>query len=325
MSRLFSSRVAAHVGGVWFAVALTVARSAAAQEAPLKIVVTIKPVHALALQVLDGVAKPVLVIDGATSPHTYALKPSDAKLFNDADVVVRVSEALEPFTTRIVRSLPKTIAVVTLDQAAGVRMLPRRTGTSFEGHKEAGGKHNHAHDHGNGKAALDGHLWLDPANGRAIIAELARVATAKRPQARERIAANAAAATKRIEALEAHLNTVLTPVKGRPYVVFHDALQYFEARYGLTPVGSITVDPEVPPSAKRLKDLRNKIKTLTASCVFAEPGYEQKIVKTVIEDTTAKSGVLDPEALSIEAGPDAYDQLLRRLADGLRGCLAPPA
>jgi zinc transport system substrate-binding protein len=293
--------------------------------APLKVVVTLKPIHALALQVLDGVAAPVLVVDGAASPHTFALKPSDAKLFNDADVVVRVSEALEPFTARVVRSLPKSVQVVTLQDAPGIRTLPRRPGPMFEVHAHGksparGGKHNH-----DPKAAVDGHLWLDPANAKAIIAELARVASAKRPQASAQIAANAAKATARIEALDGELAAQLANIKARPYVVFHDALQYFEQRFGLAPVGSISVDPEVPPSAKRLSDLRARIKTLNAACVFSEPGYESKVVQSVIEGTTAKTGQLDPEGLTVDKGPDAYDALMRRLAAGFRACLAPPA
>jgi zinc transport system substrate-binding protein len=299
-------------------------------DKPLKVVVTLKPIHALALQVLDGVAAPVLVVDGAASPHTFALKPSDAKLFNDADVVVRVSEALEPFTARIVRSLPKSVQVVTLQEAAGIKTLARRPGPMFETHAhgkagKGGGTTgakggNHAHDH---KAAVDGHLWLAPDNAKAIVAELARIGSLKRPQAAAQITANAAKAVARIEALDREIAAQLATAQGRPYVVFHDALQYFEQRYGLTPVGSISVDPEVPPSAKRLSDLRARIKTLNAACVFTEPGYETKVVQSVTEGTTAKTGVLDPEALTIDKGPDAYDALMRRLADAFRLCLAP--
>jgi zinc transport system substrate-binding protein len=296
--------------------------------APLKVVVTLKPIHALALQVLDGVTTPVLVVDGAASPHTYALKPSDAKLFNEADLVVRTSEALEPFTARVVRSLPKSVQVLTLDGAAGIKTLPRRTGATFEAHAHGKGdaKHNHAHAHGGGakgKVAIDGHLWLDPDNAKAIIAELARAATAKRPQNAAQITANAAKAAARIDALDRDIATRLATSKGRPYVVFHDALQYFEQRYGLTPVGAITVDPEVPPTAKRLADVRGRIKGLKAACVFSEPGYESKIVQSVIEGTSAKTGVLDPEALGVEKGADAYDAMMRRLADGFQACLAP--
>jgi zinc transport system substrate-binding protein len=295
-----------------------------AQTAPLKVVVTIKPVHALALQVLDGVAVPTLVVGGAASPHTYALKPSDAKLFNDADVVVRVSEALEPFTTKVLKSIPKSVDVVTLEKAAGMTLLARRQSAMFEKHSHsAKGHKGHAHGPAAAAAAMDGHLWLDPANAKAIVAEIARVAAVKRPADADKIKANAAKASARIDALDGELAKTLAAAKDRPFVVFHDALQYFEVRYGLTPAGSIVVDPEVPPSAKRLTDVRSKIKALNAACVFSEPGYETKVVQSVIEGTSAKTGTLDPEGLLVDAGPDAYDALMRRLAQGFQSCLVP--
>jgi zinc transport system substrate-binding protein len=314
----------------WLAAAIGLLIAAPAQAKtqapPLKIVVTIKPVHALALQVLEGVAKPSLVVDGAASPHTYALKPSDAKLFNDADIVVRVSETFEPFTARVVKSLPKSVQVFTLDQAPGVKTLPRRVGTTFEKHEHAGKGHSgHAHGGSKSKDAVDGHLWLEPSNAKAFIAELARVATAKRPEASALITANAGKATARIDALDVELAKVLQPAAAKPYVVFHDAMQYLEVRYGLTPAGSITVDPEVPPSGKRLADLRKKVGGLQAMCVFTEHGFDGKVTKAITEGTSARSGVLDPEGLTVAAGPDAYEALMTGLAKSIATCLVPGA
>ena len=68
-------------------------------------------------------------------------------------------------------------------------------------------------------------------------------------------------------------------------MVFHDAYQYFEHRFGLTAVGSITVSPEVQPSAKRLTEIRRKIAALDARCVFAEPRFQPNLVNAVIEGT----------------------------------------
>jgi zinc transport system substrate-binding protein len=309
-------------GLVWLA------SPAFAQDVPLKVVVTLKPIHALVLQVMDGTDTPSLVVNGTASPHTYALKPSDAKLFNDADVVFRVSESLEAFTAKVVRSLPKTVQVVTLEQAAGMKTLPRRTGATFEGHNHGGKSHaGHGHGHAPGakasKTAIDGHLWLDPANAKAAVAVIAETLAAKRPKHADAFKINAAKAIERLKALEADLAVDLKNAAGKPYVVFHDAFQYLEARYGLVPVGSITIDPDIPPSGKRLVDLRKKITTLGASCVFAEPSFENKLVQTVIEGTAAKTGTLDPEGLMVPAGPDAYDVLMRRLSAGLKACLAP--
>jgi zinc transport system substrate-binding protein len=132
---------------------------------------------------------------------------------------------------------------------------------------------------------------------------------------------NADGLTADIDALEAAIARDLEPVRGRPFVVFHDAYQYFERRYGLNVVGSITVSPDIKPSAKRLTEIRRKIAALGAVCVFAEPQFQPKLVDAVIEGADARSGVLDPEGALITPGPDAYATLLKGLSAGLRSCL----
>ena len=87
-------------------------------------------------------------------------------------------------------------------------------------------------------------------------------------------------------------------------------------------MGSITVSPEVQPSAKRLTEIRRKIAALDARCVFAEPHFQPNLVNAVIEGTQAHSGTLDPEGTMIEPGPEAYATLIRNLAASLKSCLA---
>ena len=112
------------------------------------------------------------------------------------------------------------------------------------------------------------------------------------------------------------------PVKDKPFIVFHDAYQYFEHHYGVHAAGSITVSPETLPGAERLTQIRDKVKTLGATCVFAEPQFEPKLVNVVIEGTPAKSGTLDPEAATLTAGPDLYFDMMRGIATSMKTCLS---
>lgn len=296
--------------------------AASAQDAPLKVAVTLKPIHALVMQVMDGVGTPALIVDGASSPHTYALKPSDAKALNQADIVFRVGDGVEPFTTKAVRNLPKSVEVVTLESAPGVARLPRRTSASFEIRGAAAKAHDHDHGHEHGASSFDGHVWLDPENAKAMVAEIAKVLAEKRPQLAAAINANAAKATARLDALGTELASALRPAVGKPYVVFHDALQYFETRFGLAAIGAVTTDPETPPSGKRLIELRKIVSSLGATCVFSEPTFETRVGQSIVEGTKARVGVLDPEGIMVAKGPDAYDAILRGLANGLTACLA---
>ena len=312
------------------AAALLASTSAAAAE--LKVTATIKPVHALVAQVMEGVGTPTLLVQGAASPHTYALKPSDARALHHADVFFRVSETVEPFTRKIVAALPETVRTVTLAEAPGIELLDVRTGDTFETHEHAHkdeanhdhGDHDHDHghdDHDHAQGIRDGHVWLDPENARKMVAEIARVLSEVSPADAETFKANAARADAELVALEAEIARDLAPVKDKPFVVFHDAFQYFEHRFGLDAVGSITISPDAQPSAKRLTEIRRKLETLSASCVFSEPQFQARLVDAVTEGTRARAGTLDPEGARVEPGPDAYATLLRNLAGGLRTCL----
>ncbi len=339
-----SERLRGRGGRVAGALTLMTLCPGMARAEDLKVVATIKPIHALVAQVMDGVAVPDLLVQGQASPHTYAMKPSDAKALNAARVVFRVSEQTEPFTKKIVAALPDTVTVVTLVAAPGLSLLEIRSGDTFDEHVHDGKKaadHDHSHDKKKSNAkdakhddhdkaakhddhdhdAHDAHVWLDPDNAKAMITEIARALSAASPLNAAAFKSNADKAIAGIETLKTQIEADLAPVKGKPFVVFHDAYQYFEKRFGLNAIGSITVSPDVQPSAKRLTQVRAKLKSLGAACVFAEPQFKAGLVNTVIEGTNAKAGVLDPEGALVEAGPNAYADLLRNLASGLKGCL----
>ncbi len=309
---------------------IAVTAAVAAETSDLKVVATIKPIHSLLTQLMDGIATPTLLVEGAASPHTFALKPSAVRAINNADVFVRVSESVEPFTRKVAQALPDSVRLVTLSEEPGMKLLERRTSGAFEPHAHAHEAHGAAlHEeeeeeeveHGH----EDGHIWLDPENAKAIVNDLARVLSQVKPEAADKLKANAAKLNQRIDALTAEILSEMQPLKDRPFVVFHDAYQYFENRFGLDAVGAITMSPDVQPSAKRLTELRRKIKSLNAVCVFAEPLFQPNLVAAVTEGTNARSGTLDPEGSTLEPGPDLYSKLLRNLAASFKACLDQPS
>jgi zinc transport system substrate-binding protein len=290
-----------------------------------KVVVSIKPLHALVTGVMAGVGSPRLLVDGPASPHTYALKPSDARVLNQADLFFRMSEAVEPFTARIVRSLPRSVEVVTLLDTAGLTLLGLRTGATFERAADKTGHGSHGAHSPQRSDSIDGHAWLDPGNARAMVERIREALTSKDSANAAAYRRNADALRQKLDALEAELQGQLAPVAARPYIVFHDAFQYFERRFGLNVVGSISISPEIPPSGKRLTELRRRILASGAMCVFAEPQFDRRLVQNLVEGTDARIGTLDPEGGTLAPGPDLYFVLMRRLAEDIRGCLAAPA
>ncbi|CAO3361551.1 zinc ABC transporter substrate-binding protein [Azospirillum palustre] len=288
-------------------------------EAP-KVVVSIKPIHSLVAAVMHGVGKPVLLVRGGASPHSYTMKPSDAKALSAADLVVWVGPELEGFLEKPLSANAPKATRLTLMEQKGMTLLQAREGGAWEPHDHGHEGHDHK-DHDDDHDELNSHIWLDPANARAIVAATADALAARDPADAEAYRSNADRTLQAIDALDAELKATLAPLKDKPFVVFHDAYQYFEARYDLSAVGSITVSPDRRPSAKRLSAIRAKIAGLNAACVFAEPQFEPTLVRTVVEGTNARTGVLDPEGADLPEGEALYPTLMRNLAASLRGCL----
>lgn len=291
-----------------------------AMAAP-NVVATIKPVHSLVASVMAGVGEPYLVVKGGSSPHTYALKPSDAGAIEAADVIFWTGHGMELFLADKVEVLAPNAVSVPLSEASGITLLAPREGGMFDPHMHEGEEgHEEGHDHAHEEEA-DMHMFLDPQNAQIMVTAIAETLSKADPENAALYAANAEKTRAGLVALEAEIAAALAPVKDKPFVVFHDAYQYFEKRFGLNVAGSITVSPEVAPGAERVAEIHDKLKTLSAACVFAEPQFEPAIVDVLVEGTSAKKGVLDPEGADIAEGPDMYARLMRNLATNLTGCL----
>ncbi|MDB2461182.1 zinc ABC transporter substrate-binding protein [Gammaproteobacteria bacterium] len=278
-----------------------------------EIVVSVKPLHSLVSAITEGSNKTSLLVDGSMSPHNFALKPSHAKLLNNARVVFYIDDQLESALKKTVRGLPKNIKIVQVSKNKKLKLLPNRAGDDWE---EDG--HDH-HDHGHG--SYDIHFWLDPHNAIEIIKGIIQELSKVYPENINAYKENAKKLIKDIENTDLVIKSMLNPIKDKPYIVFHDAYQYFEKAYNLKPVGSILLDPELPPSAKRIIKIKSKIKSLNASCVFKEPQFRGKIINTVIESTDTKVGILDPLGVDIDSGPTMYTKLLKNIAENLSSCL----
>ena len=278
-----------------------------------EIVVSIKPLHSLVSAVTEGSNSVSLVIDSSMTPHNFALKPSHAKLLNNAKVLFYIDDEFESGLKKTVKGLPKSVKVIRVSKMKKLRLLSTRADDNWE---EDG--HDH-HDHGH--SSNDLHFWLDPNNAIEIVKSITQELSAIYPENINIYKKNAKNIIKEIKTTDLLIKSMLEPVRNKPYIVFHDAYQYFEKAYSLKSVGSILVDPELPASAKRIIKIRSKIKSLNAHCVFKEPQFRAKIVKTVIDGTTTKIGILDPLGADIKSGPDMYTSLLKNIAENLNACL----
>jgi zinc transport system substrate-binding protein len=296
--------------------ALTALAAVGAQPtlAAPEVVVTLAPVHSLVSGVMAGVDMPSLLIESGASPHVRVLRPSEARLLSEADIVFRVGGGLEAFLERPLRALGDGTRVVTLAEADGVTPHPLRAGGIWA---DAGAADEDGH------GPYNPHIWLDLGNAEAIVRVAARALGRLDPGNATRYDENARSLLARLAALDAALARHLAPVADVPFVVFHDAFPGFAARYGLAAVGALAVSPERPPGAKRLAEVHAHIGAAGVRCIFAEPQFRPALAETVVAGTGARLGLIDPLGIGIPPGPKAYFTLMRALARDLRACLEP--
>ena len=267
--------------------------AAAAQD----VVATIKPIHSLTAQVMEGIGSPVLLIDGAADPHSYALRPADAKKLGAARLVVMVGPRLEEFLDKPLKSLAGKARILQLAKVPGI-MLPE---------DEAG--------------MPDPHLWLDPVNAARAVEAIGRALTEIDPAHGYEYTRNAAQAKDRLLALDRELRQALAPVRDKPFVVYHDAFRGLVARYGLKMTGAVLSGAEHVARARALAFLTTRGAQERPLCLFTAPQFEPSLARSISDATGARIAELDDLGAAIPKGPEMYFTLMRGIAAGLRDCL----
>jgi zinc transport system substrate-binding protein len=343
--------------------ALALIPCAAWAEAP-RVVADIAPVHSLVARVMEEVGEPALLVEPGVSEHDHALRPSEARALEGAEVVVWMGPGLTPWLEGAIGSLAGGAEVVSLMEAEGTLTLPTRDDPLFEahehaegpeeehagehGHEEAEGDHGHEHphaaghdhaeahehahedehgheearaaeDHGHAHGPMDAHAWLDPRNAGAWLGAIAATLAEADPANAEAYRANAEAGRAEMEALEAEIQATIEPFRGTPYLVFHDAYQYFEARFGVPAQGALSIGDASDPGPARLAEIRDAVTERGVACAFAEPQYDPGLLEAVAGDV--ETAVIDPLGAGLEPGPGLYPALLRGVAASMLECL----
>jgi len=298
--------------------------AAAPADAP-RVAADIAPIHSLAAQVMEGAGAPDLILPPGASPHGYALRPSEAAALERADVVFVQGGGLTPWLDGAIEILSGDARVVALIDMPGTTRLPYREDAVF-GEGEDGRdhdrekEHGHEDEHGHDRSGLDPHAWLDPENARVWVRAMAEVLAEQDPANADLYRANAERAQDEIGAAAIRVAHFIAPLRETRFVVFHDALQYFENRYGLRALGAISASDAGAPGPARLAGLRAALAESGVSCVLAEPQFDPGLIEAVTAGDT-NTGVVDPMGADIPPGPDFYIQLMNHVAGVIGGCL----
>ena len=312
-------------------------------NAEIKVVASIKPIHSLASYLMDGVNKPDLIVDGYSSPHGFALKPSHAKMLQEADIIFYVGEGLENFLEKPLKSIAKKAEKIELMEIKGLQKLKFRERNIFDdhGHDEDGHKeddhaeheheedghkeddhddHGHEEDghEGHAHGEYDPHIWLDPVNAKVILNEMVKHLIENDEKNASIYKSNLNKALKDIDGLIKNVKSELN--KDFKSIVFHDAYQYFEVRFNVTVLGAFTVNTDVMPGAEQLSEIREIIEHDKVSCIFSEPQFNPNIINAVAKDMNIKTGVLDPLGATLDPGKDLYFDLIKNMSKSFKGC-----
>ena len=289
-------------------------------RAELIVVTTIKPLHSLISNVMNGVGEPSLIIEGSTSPHSFTLKPSHAKLLEEADIIFWIGEGIETFMEKPLESIVKDAKVISFMQMDNINKLTFREKNIFESHDEDHDEHDEDHDEheGHNHGAFDAHIWLDPNNAKEMVNEIAHELSNLDPLNKDKYIDNADKTILEIDNLIKNINQSIN--KDASFVVFHDAYQYFEKIFGVTSAGALTLNTDALPGAKQISDIQDVIKEKGVKCIFSEPQFNPKIIKTIAKDTDIKIGVFDPLGANINSDKSLYFSLINNLSENLKDC-----
>ena len=309
------------------------------------VAVDIAPVHSLVARVMQDVGAPDLIIRSGASPHDYRLRPSEAKAIQDANLVIWMGKELTPWMEDAVKTLSTEAAILTLLEKDETTLLEFRESVLFEehdhddhsdkDHAETEDQDHDDHDDHSDKdhaetedqdhdehahGAHDPHAWLSPKNAKIWLNLIAAQLSTADPDNASTYFVNAAAAVTEIDTLMVDVSTMLDPIRGNSFIVFHDAYQYFETVFEFPASGAISLGDATDPSPARIARVQDRIQEQKIQCVLAEPQFKKGLVVTVLEGTDAKTSIIDPLGVALEPGPALYPQLIRNMAKTLVDC-----
>ncbi len=290
-----------------------------ANAAP-NVVVSIPPVHSLVSSVMKGVAEPTLLIPGGQSPHSYSLKPSAVRQLLNADLLVWISPEFE-LSLRKAVTQQRNLGELALIEAPGMHVLRARQSKIWQMDHATLHPSYHVEPETTDAGAADMHLWLSTDNALTIVSAVEQRLSMLDPPNAHIYHSNSLQVRDKINNTKLNIARSLQEIKAVPYVVFHDAYQYFEHEFGLNPVGTVTLSPERKPGVKTLLAIEQSIRSRDAKCIFHEPQFEPRLLTRIAEDTDIRTGELDPVGAALQPGPELWFELMGSLKDSLLKCV----
>ena len=279
-----------------------------------RVLVSIKPLHSLIMHITEGAAQTELLLTQQQSPHHFQLRPSQQRMINRADILFYSSDNIEGFVPKLKSTNPR-LQFVELSTIHNITKLHNRGLHSHDEEPKA--------EHGNhSDENIDGHIWLSIKNARIIGQFVAKKMIEIDPLNSSIYQNNLQSLHTQLSELNKNNSLLLDKIKDQPFLLYHDAYQYFENENKLTGAHFVTTSTEHSPGIKRIKDLKHLIDTENIQCVFYEPPNIPPLLNTLLEKKSVRLLPIDPAGTQIASGKTHYFELMSQTAKKIHGCLS---
>lgn len=273
----------------------------------VSVVVTVKPLHSIVASVMQDVGAPLLLLDGTVSPHTDRIKPSTLRHIRSADLFIWIGPGLESFLAPAVADLPASVKLLTASESPLPVLLEVRDG---QGHQQNENTH-----------VTDPHLWLDPVNAAALAVLVADQLSAIDRDNAPAYRRNANLFSKEMSTLEVIGLELLAADVDKPFILFHDFIQYFENRFSLSSAGVVSYQPQITASARHLRELNKTLVQRGVRCILTEPQFEDRALRSLDSTASISYTVVDPLASGYDTGASLYAEWFKDMVGAVHSCL----
>lgn len=288
--------------------------------ADTRIVTSLKPLTLLVRAIATDDMQISTLVPAGASPHNYAMKPSQRRALENADVIFWVGPEMETFLARLLTGEEFHDRSVAFMSAPGDAHGTEHNSASDE---PDGGHTGHGDHHHDGED--DPHLWLDPAlaiDMAETIRDVLATMDGADPHALDR---NLEAFRNSLATTEQSIRHQFEPVREVSLFAYHNALVRFAEHYNLTLSGVLTLNPELSPGARHIAEVQARLRSSARPCLLTEPQFNRQWWRSITEGLDITFSTWDPLATDIEVTANGYANFQQAIADAVLKCLPEKA
>lgn len=248
----------------------------------LVVVTTLFPLYDFCRTIGGDKVDVSLLLPPGVEAHAFSPRPEDAVRITKADLFVFTNEFMEPWAVRFVKGLNAGNVLLT-DSSKGITL--RKTGDA-DGGEDVHGHEEKGHHHPAG--GMDPHIWLDFANARIMVDNIASAMGTKDPANKAYYLANATAFKAELEKLDGEFKAGLADCAKRTFLHGgHYAFGYLADRYGLRYESASAVNADAEPTPAKLIALVKQVRAMDLKYVFSEELLSPRVSEIIAKETGA--------------------------------------